>query len=570
MSENPSVAWGRIVIQGLADAGLETVVVCPGSRSTPLVLAAVDHPAIATYSLLDERSGAFFGVGYGKRTDRPAAIVCTSGTAGANMHPAVIEADRSRTPLVVCTADRPAVLQEAGANQTIDQDGLFGEAVRWAPAIPPADDRDATAVRRIASRAVARSRGPTPGPVHLNVPFRKPLEPVEAASTRIDPASAPTTVHAGDRLEPSEAAVAEVRDRLEAAERALIVAGQLRLGVGEGIPALAARLDVPLLADALSGIRFHDGPEAPGLGGYDAFLAPDITADWPRPDLVLQFGARPTSTRLRSYLAEAADEHVLVQPADGLADPEFAATDVVAADPDAVVEAVAEVSPSSAQTGWRSRFEAAEERYWSFVAEHEERMPPEGRVAHATLAAAPRNGTVFVSNSMPIRDVDRFGAPRSTRLAVLANRGASGIDGITSTALGAALGGDGHVTLLTGDLAFYHDMNGLLAIERCDVTATIIVLNNDGGGIFHMLPIADIDPPFSEHFLTPHGLDFAHAAELYGLPYDRVVAEAADDAVTTRVRSGEPGVLEIAVDADDNHARREAFQAAFLDTMTAE
>jgi 2-succinyl-5-enolpyruvyl-6-hydroxy-3-cyclohexene-1-carboxylate synthase len=315
-----------------------------------------------------------------------------------------------------------------------------------------------------------------------------------------------------------------------------------------------------VLADPLSGHRF--GPHLDGLtvcGGYDSYL--DERDAFPEPDVVVRFGASPTSKTLRTYLAGVDARQVVVDPAGGWREAEFTATDLVAASPDAFATALAErVSPAGATDGYRDLFGRTERRYWETIAEEcDDRRLFEGAVLHAVARRCPDDAALFVSNSMPVRDLDRFGRPRSAPVAAFGNRGVSGIDGITSTALGVGSAADGPLVLVVGDVAFYHDMNGLLALSRCGVDATIVLLDNDGGGIFHKLPIESFDPPFTGQFRTPHGLDFAPVGDLYGFEFDRFSAldpfvAAFEDAVG----SGGTQVLSVEVDAEESHRRREA------------
>lgn len=573
MSENPSVAWGRIVVDALSSGGIDSAVIAPGSRSTPLVVAAHQHPAIDTYSIIDERSAAYFALGRAKRTGNPVAVFCTSGTAGANMHPAVIEADKSRTPLIICTADRPTDLAEVTANQTIEQTDLYGDAVRWSPSIPPASPhrRSLDAIRTISHLASLRSRFPRPGPVHLNIPFRKPLSPAEQEAQRIDATSGRhlnSTIPG--RITPHDDALKRISSSLGQAERPLLVAGPLQPHIGTRLRSFAESLEIPLLADPLSGARYC-GPESSYIiGGYDAFLDPAIADSWPRPDVILQVGARPTSDHLRSYLSGHDGAHFLIDPMGSYRDPSYSGTEVVASDELELLTRVLD-SPLelSCDQEWLECFTIAEREYWTYVNGHDSALPTEGRIAYRLFKGAPEDVTIFVSNSMPIRDVDRFGVPAHRQLTVLGNRGASGIDGITSSALGAASGSSDHTILLTGDLAFYHDMNGLLTLNRDDLDLTIIIVNNEGGGIFHKLPIAEIDPPFTEAFLTPHGLDFSKVADLYDIPYQEVSAEEFADRTSHHLEIAQTSVIDVSVDGAANHDMRNRFQST-LETQFAD
>lgn len=572
---NHSTAWGRLIVDVLAAKGVDSVVVSPGSRSTPLVVAASEHPSIQAVSILDERSAAYYAVGQAKRSGEPTAIICTSGTAGANFHPAVIEADRSRTPLIVCTADRPTDLQTIGANQTIDQSDLYGKAVRYAPPIPEPTDRARTkeSLQVTIGLAVDRSQHPLPGPVHLNIPFRKPLSPtVETDNGSPIDQKDQTTGQAVStdrgRVSPEPGTITRVRNQLDTADRPALVCGSLAPEDTKAVKPLIDQTELPVFADPLSGLRFGPSNGEGVLGSYDAVLdAPDV---WPvaPPDAILRFGARPTSVALRAYLAEHEGHHVVIDPAGEYRDPSRSTTGIVTATPEVLVDRLLEdEAPLSANQEWMDRWERLERDYWTYVSQHVDDLPPEGRLAHRVIAGAPKQATLFVSNSMPIRDVDRFGQPRSADLCVLGNRGASGIDGIVSTALGAASMTSDPAILLTGDLAFYHDMNGLVAIDRCNVDMTIVVVNNDGGGIFHKLPIAARDPPFTEQFRTPHGLEFSAVSDLYGLAHETVGPDEFHHAFSEATATAKASVLEVTVDGAANHQRRDSFQDELRNMM---
>jgi len=566
---NRNTLWGAVVADELAAAGVEAAVLAPGSRSTPLTTAIADHDAIEPFSLLDERPAAFFALGRAKRTGRPVPVVTTSGTAAANLHPAVVEASRARVPMLLLTADRPRELQDSGANQTVDQEKLYGDAVRAYRTLPEpaADDRTLRSLRTALARAVATATGTHPGPVHLNVPFAKPLEPTpvegdvpegfaEKYPLAVDGRDGPFVSVTQGRPEPSAHDRAALVDAVESAERGLIVAGPDSDIRTDALRGLARASGFPVLADPLSGARFGDhaaGDAVTLCGGYDGYVdGLDVC-----PDLVLRFGASPTSKPLRKYLAEAGREgarQVVVDPAGGWREAEFTATDLVVADPTRLAAGLAgriEREPGA----WRERFERLEADYWAQTTGEE---LFEGAVLQEVAAGAPDPSTLFVSNSMPVRDLDRFGRPRAAEVTALGNRGASGIDGITSSALGAGSATDEPLVLVIGDLAYYHDANGLLAVQRCGVDATVVLINNDGGGIFHMLPIESFDPPFTEFFRTPHGLDFAPTGELYGLEFAHVGSlEAFADAYRASLESAGTQVIEVQVDAEASHRRRE-------------
>ncbi len=576
---NRNTLWATTLVDELAKSGIGAACLSPGSRSTPLTLAFASHPEIETFSHLDERSGGFFALGRARQTGAPTALVCTSGTAAANFHPAVLEASESRVPLVVLTADRPRELLDSGANQTTDQTKLYGDAVRWYRSLadPEADGRKLRSLRTTAARAVSHAMGTPAGPVHLNVPFRKPLEPTPVAEDvpetfeREEPLAVTgrdgpfVAVTQGTRA-PDEGVVEAYATAIDSVDRGLIVCGpadNTPLTVA-GLSALAEATDFPVLADPLSGHRF--GPhvtEQPICGGYDSYLdgaASDPAV--PDPEFVIRFGASPTSKVLRKYLAAVEARQVIVDPAGGWREAEFTASDLVVSDPTAFATAVSERlrsqdTPSSTRSAYREVIMQLEDAYWGTVETEATGTWYEGAILNTVCSLAPDPTTVFVSNSMPVRDADRFGRPDAATLTVLGNRGVSGIDGIISTALGAGSATDDPLVLVTGDLAFYHDMNGLLAVQRCNVDATIVVIDNDGGGIFNMLPIAEFDPPFTEQFLTPHGLDFEPVGSLYGCSFERIDSLSRfESAYEQSVATTGTDILCLTIDGQESHKFR--------------
>ncbi len=609
MAPNLATLWGRTLVDELAAGGLGAVCIAPGSRSTPLTVAFAAHPDIEVYSHLDERSAAFFAVGRARRTGEPTALVCTSGTAAANFHPAVIEANQARVPLLVLTADRPPELRDSGANQTVDQVKLYGGSVRWYGELPlpEANERALRRVRAMAARALATTTGTPAGPVHVNCPFRKPLEPtpVEGAV----PASLAESLAGTGRDGPfvhtargrvgleDAAATRRIAGALASADRPLIVAGPadppVRRLESDLVMAVASASEAPIFADPLSGLRFgshleprggtSSGATADGdfavttdtvplvCGGYDSYA--DTLQD---PDVVIRFGASPTSKRLRHWLRDADCRQFLIDPAGEWREATFTATDLIAAEPQSVLEGVLQrvesdgsarvaddgSTESTATTEWLETVAAAESTHWSITDQALEGANDalEGGALATVFDRIPDPATVFVSNSMPIRDADRFARPRPIEATVLANRGASGIDGITSTALGAGSATDDPLVCVTGDLAFYHDSNGLLALERCDVDATIVLLDNDGGGIFHLLPIESFDPPFTDQFKTPHGLEFDALEDCYGFEFRAVDPGGFGTAFDRSLEEPGTQVLSVSFDAAASHRKREALE----------
>ena len=551
---NQSTVWGQWIVDELVTAGVGTVCVTPGSRSTPLTVACVDHPDLDVYTHVDERSSAFFALGHARRTGSPVGLVCTSGTAAANFHPAVIEADTGRVPLVVLTADRPPELRDSGANQTIDQVDLYGDAVRYHADLPVADgtDRSLRSVRRTVAVAVAAALDDPAGPVHLNCPFRKPLAPTpDDAPVPVADRDAPFVRTALGSRTPESESVDRLGQLLADASRPLVVAGPADpAGVPtEAVGALSNRLDVPVFADPASGLRFGRAVEVGTVcGGYDTY-APTLEP----PDIVVRLGAAPTSKRLRQWLEAVDAPQVLVDTGLEWREGTFTATDLVVGSPTATLERVA-TTVSRSDGGWLETIQWAESQHWERVSEAGRDF--EGAVVANALAEAPPGGTVTVSNSTPIRDADRFARPRSEPLSVIANRGASGIDGVTSTALGATVAGAGPGVLVTGDLAFYHDATGLAGVRRFDIDITIVVIDNGGGGIFHMLPIAEFDPPFTEHFTTPIDVDLEELCRPFDLPCDRTDTAGFRETYQQALEQAGPRVVVVDVDAPHSHRRR--------------
>jgi 2-succinyl-5-enolpyruvyl-6-hydroxy-3-cyclohexene-1-carboxylate synthase len=502
-------------VDELATAGLRDVCVSPGSRSAPLAMAFARHGGIRVYVHIDERSGSFFALGLAKASGRPVALLCTSGTAAAEFHPAVIEAHHSRTPLLVLTADRPPELRAVGANQAIDQARLYGDAVRWFfdPGPPAEVDGAPRRWRRLARRALAEAAGPPAGPVHLNLPFREPLTPAPG-----EPPAAEPGEHGGvlaGSLQPTTRQAELLAAALDAARRPLVVAGEMRDGarLATALPA------VPILAEPSSQLRQVGIPGV--VAEYEALLRDPSWADLHGPDLVIRLGAAPTSKTLNNWLGRHRPRTILVDPDAAWADPEALATDVLRCDP---LSLLAGATPAARpDADWLQEWRAAGlEAGAAIDAALAEGPLHEGVAVRALARALPAEASVFVGSSMPIRAVDAFWPAARPGVRFYGNRGASGIDGLVSTGLGVAAAGLAPAVLLLGDLSLYHDMNGLLAIGRHGLRATVVVLDNGGGGIFGFLPPAEHEDVFRDLFLTPLGLRFEHVARLYSLDFCEV------------------------------------------------
>ncbi|HEU4328519.1 MAG TPA: 2-succinyl-5-enolpyruvyl-6-hydroxy-3-cyclohexene-1-carboxylic-acid synthase [Roseiflexaceae bacterium] len=553
------------LVDGLVRSGVRHFCVCPGSRSTPLALMIARHPQARLWMHLDERSAAFFGLGMAKWLGEPVALVCTSGTAAANFLPAVVEAFHARVPLVVLTADRPHELREVGAPQAIDQVRLFGTHAKWFFDMAEPDESPETArsTTAVAVRAAALARQAPAGPVHLNCPYREPFVPLpdDLALPWEQAGAAVPTVAAGARTcDPALAAA--LAAELRGLPRGLIVCGpQEDPALPAALARLAEALDYPLLADPLSGLRTGCLPGATPLAAYDAFLRDSALAEQLRPQIVLRFGAMPVSKPLLLYLQRQRGCRMVV--ADGGAawpDPALLATDMLAVDGRLLAEAVlAELKTQNAKPqpeglAWRDAWTRAERAARRVInarlAATEE--PFEGKVFAELSELLPEGATLFVGNSMPIRDLDTF-FPGGHGVRLLCNRGANGIDGVVSSALGAAAAGARPLVLAIGDISLYHDSNGLLAARQHNLNATIVLLNNDGGGIFSFLPQAADSQHFETLFGTPHGLDFRPLAELYGARYTRAAGwPAFRTALLSAIETPGLKIIELQTDRDRN------------------
>ena len=557
----------RAFVQGLARAGVTDVCISPGSRSTPLTVAFAEQDAIRPWLHLDERSSAFFALGLARATGRAVALVCTSGTAAANFLPAVAEANLSRIPLVVCTTDRPPHLRDSGAPQTMDQVRLYGTHVRWAADLPlpsntTADDRRFAAY---GERAVRSALGALPGPVHVNLPFDEPLlEPPDAHPGRWQPE---TASFERAKVQPSPGDVRSAAQALASARRPLIVAGPETGGLpAQGIAALAERLDAPIFADPLSGLRTGPHDRSRVCDSYDALLR-DPAATGLAPDAIIRFGAPPTSKPLNQFLAKFPGAvQVLVDLPGGYRDPSALATHRIDGDADLVTAALLdEIGSFASEEGWCAAWLAADARARDAMQSASVSFAElfEGRVFVELQRALPAGASIFASNSMPVRDLDSFLVSDAKPLTAVSNRGANGIDGVVSSALGHAAGSPGPTALVIGDIAFYHDMNGLWAARRHGLDLTVVLVNNNGGGIFHYLPQSAHDALFEEWFGTPPSLDFRHAADLYGARYTLADGWDTCGKALEAAREGGLHIIEVRTDRARNvEMHRQAWAAA--------
>jgi 2-succinyl-5-enolpyruvyl-6-hydroxy-3-cyclohexene-1-carboxylate synthase len=570
MTRDANTAFARTLVDEWVRHGVTDACLAPGSRSAPLALALAGDDRIHLHVHLDERSASFFAIGLGRATGRAAVLVCTSGTAAATFHPAVLEAYHGRVPLIVCTADRPPELRDTGAGQTVDQVKLYGGAVRWFHEADVAGDRPGAGAewRALASRAVAEASGPPAGPVHLNLPFREPLvptgEPLVEAPGRSD--DRPWTAYGPGVRAPSVEMLDALAHLVADSPRGLIVAGW---GAGlrpSTVMRFAEAAGWPVLADPISNLR------VPGtISAYDPLLRHPGFAAAQRPEVVLRVGG-PLTNKVAMQWLDAEIGQVFVDPDGTWLDPQHAVSGRMVADPELLLGALADAIDVMVDDDWVGRWRGADDSARAaidgLIDEWDE--PFEGRIARDVVASLPTDSSFVVASSMPVRDVESFARARDG-ITFHANRGVNGIDGFVSTALGLAAGSSSSVVALVGDLCFLHDANGLLGASARGVDATFVVVDNDGGGIFSFLPQADLPDHFETLFGTPHGIDLAALALVHGVAVTEVArAGEIGGAVQDSIDAGGVRVVLVKTDRAANVTRHREVWAAVADSLPPE
>ncbi len=517
-------------VDELARLGVQKVVVSPGSRSTPLAMLMAEHPKLTCYINIDERSAGFFALGLAKAKKEPVVLVCTSGTAAANYYPAIVEARYSRVPLIVLTADRPHELRDVGAPQAIDQIQMYGHYPKWFVDVALPEEQVAMYryVRTIAGRAVAVSTSNPAGVVHLNFPFREPLIPNLSLHGLWDTEEdRPTYLHTieGETIL-SKNQIQVVADLIKGVTKGLIICGEQNDDAFlSEVKKLSKKLKYPILADPLSQLRSGKGEKQGIIEGYDSILKdPDIINDL-KPEIVIRFGPMPVSKPLMLMLKNNPDIiQIMIDPSNEYRDPTLNASHIVVCEHIAFCRELIGLSNVRASTKYYDDWINCTEIYRETVDHELEKMKDlfEGKIVRELQHILPNNSRLVVGNSMPIRDIDTFFLNTDKQIEILANRGANGIDGVVSTALGISVDSTSPTFLLIGDLSFYHDLNGLLAAKMNNLNLTIILINNDGGGIFSFLPQSKEETHFETLYGTPIGLDFSKAVDLYGGEYVKI------------------------------------------------
>ena len=575
---NINYFWTTLMVEELVRNGVDQFIICPGSRSTPLTLAVADHPVAYSTIHYDERGAAFYALGMAKVTREPVALICTSGSAVANYLPAVMEASQSNVPLLLLTADRPPELLQCGANQAIDQQQIFGNYVRWYTELPcPTPEIDPAYVLTTMDQAVYRSKAPQPGPVHVNCHFREPLAPKEVAY------EVKSTQHQERWFESNQAYSFDGQDSgavdqsiddslgtlIRNAKKGLLLLGpyssEYEANIGHE---LSVSLGWPVWKDVCHDVVNPDGSEISYGPYHNVLIKSPYFKDYIKPDVVVHVGGPLVSKPVLDFMHEIRPTYIHFSTYADRQDPMHLVTHSVKAPQERYFLMPGNAFPEPYETPepnplWRK----LEATISDVIDTHcTQDTLSEISVARAISKMCPERSSLYLGNSMPVRDVDMFGDPNCKAYKILANRGASGIDGNIASALGAAATTDGCTTLLLGDLAALHDLNSLALAKNLEDPFVMVVINNDGGGIFSFLPVADKTDQFEACFGTPHGMQFEHAATQFGLKYERPATMTAfREAYATASTTKGATLIEVCTDRAANKAEHEQVQQAMID-----
>ncbi len=584
---NRNILWTETFVREIISLGVKFVSISPGSRNTPLTLAFANNKKIKSFVHIDERSSGFFALGLAKASGTPVAVVCTSGTAAVELYPAIVEAYQQRVPLIICTADRPPELINSGANQTINQNNLYKNHIRWfadvglpEPIIPRLKE-----LKVIVRKAIYKSTIESKGPVHLNFPFRKPFEP----KTYTDEINedviyfAENISSSPDRFCKEEAKdisnekwFLKICSYLEKFEKGLIIVGPGNYNPKflKKCQALSQKLSYPLLADGTSQLRFGSHSKNNIISNYDAFLRSNIFSRNHQPDVIIQFGRTITSKGLDTFLENCSAARFMINEYGDWFDPANKSIDSFACQPylfcDKMLNALNKNKVKRKKSDWLISFNSTEQKVLELKRKIIDRstFPNESRLINGIIQAIPDGCQIMVSNSMPVRDFDYFASCTEKKIVVFNNRGASGIDGITSTALGIAAAVQKRTVLITGDLAFYYDLNGLLGAKKYSIPLVVILINNNGGGIFEVLPISNYGKVFKKYFVAPHDLDFKNFTKAFSGNY-KLIKSWNDFKISfsPAIKRKNFSVLEIKTNAVESLNLRKKFWKAVQDII---
>lgn len=548
-------------VDELVCSGLVHVVISPGSRSTPLAMLFSEHEEIQNHVLIDERSAAYFALGIAKETKRAVALVCTSGTAAANYFPAIVEAYYARVPLIILTADRPHELRDVGASQTINQMNMYGDFVKefHEMAAPEATPEMLRYIRSRASRAVRVAEEGTPGPVHLNFPFREPLVPNLTLDNLWGDRSNDCFNRSYEgKKQLDEHLLKTLFEKISSLPNGIIVCGpQTDARLARNIAELSNQLQLPILADPLSQLRSGSHDTTNVISTYDAILKSETMRDKLKPDYIIRFGAMPISKSYLFYLQQHEDVlQIVVEDYDKMREPTNHASDYIFADGSLLCQQLGRfVKDYSPEVTWLEKWKMLEGESRVELMKASEKQLTEGETVREIVKSLPKESRLFIANSMPVRDLDTFFMPDDKRIIVHANRGVSGIDGTISSALGVAAVANKPVTLIVGDLSFYHDMNSLFAAKRYNIDLTIVLINNNGGGIFSFLPQAKESKHFEALFGTPLHIDFQKVVDMFSGVYKQIQSkQMLVESLAEAYQKSGLYVLEVQTDRTENAA----------------
>jgi len=528
---NRNFLWAQIFVEQLSKSGVKYASISPGSRSTPLTLAFSENSKIKTFVNIDERTSGFFALGLANKTNSPVAVVTTSGTATANLYPAIIEAFQQRIPLIVCTADRPPELQNCGANQTINQQNIYANHIRYFVNIglPSLSMNKINRLKKITHTAVQDSLILKRGPIHLNFPFKKPLEPKTFTDSISKDSITKSKVFIYNEAGTyktgllSKSKIAEFTGAVKKYRKGIIICGGYNYSSNfpKSCSSFASKLGYPIFAEGNSGLRFSNSSKKLILSNSTAFLKSDAFKNLIDTEIIIQFGNTPISNIVQKFIKESKADKYLINSFGDYQDPSRTAQNVFTIAPENFCGSFLDSTKNlnfARSKEWIKKLLTYEKISEDIKREKIEdaKFPFEGRIVTEILKLIPNNSNFMFSNSMPVRDLDFFASPNKKNINIFSNRGASGIDGIISTAAGIAAASKDPTVLIIGDLAFYHDMNSLLILKKFKVPLIIILVDNNGGGIFNMLPVSGYKKSFTKYFRTPLNIDLLGFAENYG------------------------------------------------------
>lgn len=534
---NRNILWTETFAAVLVNAGVKYACISPGSRSTPLTYAITTNKKIKSFAIIDERSSGFFALGLAKSTKTPVVLVCTSGTAAAEFYPAIIEAYQSKVPLIICTADRPPELQNVGANQTINQNNIYKNHIRWFvdAGLPQVNKSGLTKILTIARTAILESSITQLGPVHINFPFKEPFEPASFTdeiendlllSVKIKHESLLKITKPSSKI--GQEILKQISDKINKQAKGIIVVGfdNYSNGFFSALSRLSQKISFPIFADASSSMRFAYNENHNILTYYDSYLRSENFVKAHQPDFIIQFGRNFSSKALSNFIGLCNCKKLLVNQFGDWKNPKEKSTSIIAGSPESFCKELLPLikRKPTEWNEWLNEFLEIEKSASKIKREIVDAasFPNEVRIVNELIKHIPNSSNLMVSNSLPIRDLDLTVPLMQKKINIFHNRGASGIDGIISTALGIAQSSKQRTYLLTGDLAFYYDLNSLLTAKKYFIPLTIILINNNGGRIFEVLPISNYKKIFKEYFATPHNLDFKKLVLAFGGNYHKV------------------------------------------------